>query len=73
MTDSGPLLLDTEWPDEIHRVPVDDLREHEPDAGCWCHPRMEHHRCEEHGLHFFFYHRALDGRDYYLNGVAPVQ
>jgi len=69
----NPLLLDTEWPDEMHRIPVDDLKEHDIGAECWCKPRLEHHRCAEHGLHFMFYHRALDGRDYYHDGVVPLQ
>lgn len=67
------LLLDTEYPDELHRIPVDDVREHEICGSCWCKPRREHHTCAEHGLHFLWFHRALDGRDYYVDGVVPLQ
>jgi hypothetical protein len=26
---------------EVHVVPVEDRRRHEPDMGCWCGPRIE--------------------------------
>lgn len=64
---------DTLYPDELHRIPVDDLREHEVCGGCWCKPRRVQHVCPEHGLQFRWFHRALDGRDLYLDGVVPLQ
>lgn len=63
-----PLMLDTEWPDEMHCIPVNDLKEHAIGAECWCRPRLER-LC----FHFTFYHRALDGRDHYRDGVIPLQ
>ena len=64
--------IDTEYPDELHYIPADDLREHEPNGGCWCHPRREEHTCE-HGWHFIWTHHAADGRWLYIDGVVPLQ
>lgn len=70
-----PLLVDTEYPDELHWLPADDLREHEASGGCWCRPRREVELCDEHGgVHFLWHHHAADGRDLYaLKGWIPLQ
>jgi hypothetical protein len=73
MTQRRSLLTDIEYPDEMHRVPVDDLREHDICGSCWCKPHLEVDECDEHGLHFRWYHRALDGRDYYVDGKVTLQ
>ena len=67
-----PPLFDSEYPDELHYMPADDLREHEPCGSCWCKPQRETHVCV-HGVEFVWTHRAADGRDYYPNGIVPLQ
>ncbi|MCA3152070.1 MAG: hypothetical protein ING77_12920 [Rhodocyclaceae bacterium] len=48
--------------DELHVVPLDDLREHELDGACWCKPVED---VEHPGL---WTHHALDGRENYEEG-----
>ncbi len=48
--------------DELHIVPLDDLREHELDGACWCKPVED---VEHPGL---WTHHALDGRENYEEG-----
>lgn len=67
------LLTDTEYPDEMHRVPNEDLYEHLVCGSCWCKPQRVHFACVEHGLHFLWFHNALDGRDFYPDGRATLQ
>ncbi len=51
---------------EIHVVPVDDLRPHEPAATCWCHPEEEGDEpCN-------WAHNSLDGRDAYEDGSLQL-
>jgi hypothetical protein len=44
----------------VHVVPIDDLREHEPSPACWCRPREAEPRV--------FVHNSLDGRELYERG-----
>lgn len=50
--------------ENIHIVPIDDLREHEDSIECWCQPDEV-----EDGV---IVHNSLDGREKYENG-APLQ
>ena len=45
----------------MHVIPVNDLREHEASADCWCRPTPD----EEHDI---FVHHSLDGREAYETG-----
>ena len=46
----------------IHVIPLNDLREHESNRECWCHPRPDD---EEHDV---IVHQSLDGRETYETG-----
>jgi len=48
-------------PTRMHVIPVNDLREHEASADCWCKPTPD----EDHD---FFVHHSLDGREAYETG-----
>lgn len=48
--------------DLIHVVPVNDLREHECSAMCWCHPTPDD---EEPRV---FVHHSMDGREKFETG-----
>lgn len=50
----------------FHVIPMQDLREHEADAQCWCHPERD----EEYDIYL---HHALDGREAYERGELPLQ
>lgn len=49
-------------PDEIHVVPVDDLREHDTTASCWCRPTYDD------GV---WVHHSMDRREEYEEGRQP--
>lgn len=49
-----------------HVVPIDDLREHEDSAQCWCRPSEDD---EEPGV---WVHRAMDGREAFETGERRV-
>ena len=66
-------LLDTEYPDEWHCVPSDDLRPHENSCACWCAPEQEVQRFEDGYFRFLWYHHAADCRDYYGAEDLPLQ
>ena len=48
-----------------HVLPIDDLREHEETATCWCQPRVETHDLEtgEDYTEPLIIHNSLDGRE----------
>ena len=48
-------------PTRLHVIPINDLREHEASADCWCRPTPD----EEHDL---FVHHSLDYREAYETG-----
>ena len=50
--------------ERLHVVPIDDLREHEPHAECWCSPVQE-----EAG---YIVHFALDERDKFERGERKL-
>lgn len=50
---------------EIHAVPIDDLRPHEPASTCWCHPVEDAEPCS-------WAHNSLDGRDAYEDGTMQL-
>jgi hypothetical protein len=52
--------------DGRHVTPVDDLREHDAAAQCWCHP-IEDDECP--GL---FVHNSMDGREQFETGKRQV-
>ena len=66
-------LLDTEYPDELHCVPNDDLIEHDYSGACWCAPAQEVQRFEDGYFRFLWYHHAADCRDYYGAEELPLQ
>lgn len=71
-----PLLLDTEYPDEYHRIPVNDMREHDLCGSCWCKPAIERHDGGGNDgtyLRFVWYHHPADGRQHYLLTRIPLQ
>lgn len=54
----------TSWP--MHIVPINDLREHEVDMHCWCHPTLD--EGWEYGQEKVFVHHSMDGREAFENG-----
>lgn len=52
---------------EIHIVPLDDLRDHEPEPDCWCRPEED---VEEPGV---WLHNAMDQRELYETGQRKLQ
>ena len=49
--------------DAFHVVPIDDLREHDLDMSCWCHP------VDDEGV---IVHNSMDGREDYETGRRKV-
>jgi len=45
--------------DDIHVIPVDDLKEHVCSANCQCKPRIE-----VEGANLIYIHNSWDGREY---------
>lgn len=54
--------MDSNGHKHSHVVPVDDLREHELEVTCWCHPVEDHEAPNLYG------HNALDKREEYEQG-----
>jgi len=52
-------------PGDLHVLPLDDLREHEPSRECWCNPQQD----EE--MPVLWVHNSLDGREKHERG-APL-
>ncbi|MCR4291097.1 MAG: hypothetical protein NUV86_12650 [Candidatus Scalindua sp.] len=50
---------------EFHSLPVDDAREHDKSAVCWCHPRIE---IQPNGK-VVVMHNSLDGRENGEKGI----
>jgi hypothetical protein len=46
--------------EEIHILPIADLREHEESAGCWCCPKIEKETHRD-----LIIHNSLDRREVY--------
>lgn len=46
----------------VHVVPVGDLREHVPSAGCWCRPTRDDESPE------VLVHHSMDGREAFETG-----
>jgi hypothetical protein len=42
----------------VHVIPVNDMREHDEQPGCWCEPRVE---AEGEGV--VIIHNSMDGRE----------
>lgn len=49
--------------DGYHVIPLDDLKEHDDNAGCWCGPEVEE---EDEGR--VIVHHSMDGREAFENG-----
>jgi len=47
-------------------MPLNDLREHEVDMHCWCHPTLD--EGWEYGQEKIFVHHSMDGREAFENG-----
>ena len=45
-----------------HVYPLHDLREHDTDGGCWCHPT------EDEDTPGLFLHHSMDGREQFETG-----
>ena len=58
-----PRIMDTLYPDEVHMIPLNDLREHEASGGCWCYPSREERQHMPDDWCFVWTHRPLDRRD----------
>lgn len=52
--------------DRIHVVPLNDLREHDSTASCWCKPTEDD---ETPGV---FLHHSMDGREHFETGERQV-
>lgn len=52
---------------ETHIAPWEDLRPHDLEPGCWCHP------VEDVQFPHTWVHRSLDGREAYESGERPMQ
>jgi hypothetical protein len=55
----------------LHIIPMDDLRDHEPSADCWCRPTLDDDFEDEGGD--VYLHHALDGRELYESGERKLQ
>ena len=53
-----------ETPDNIHVVPLNDLREHDTSLTCWCHPTPEDDEPR------VVLHHSMDERESYEQGRA---
>lgn len=56
--------------DTWHVVPMNDLRDHEPSANCWCRPTL---RDDEETDGDVYIHHSLDGRELYETGERKLQ
>lgn len=59
------MLLRYPMLNEIHTMPVNDLREHVESADCWCRPKQDE---EEPQL---WIHNSMDRREEYEEGRKP--
>lgn len=50
--------------DTPHVVPIDDLREHDPNCACWCHPILD-----DEGV---VIHNAMDRREQIERGELKL-
>lgn len=50
----------------IHVIPINDLRDHEESAECWCHPSPDD-ECDD-----VMVHNAMDGRELIETGQAKI-
>jgi len=66
-------LLDTEYPDEYHSLPLDDVKEHTLSGTCWCLPKQRVQRFKDGYFRFLWYHNAADNRQYYDAEDKPLQ
>lgn len=48
---------------DLHVVPLYDLREHQVDAGCWCNPELSD------AIPDLWIHKSADGREDYESGI----
>lgn len=48
---------------EVHLIPLDDYREHEPNTECWCKPRESEYEIDH------YIHNPLDNRFMYQLGI----
>jgi len=55
------MWVNIELANEIHTVPLEDIREHKTTKDCWCNPEIE----EEYGL---VIHNAADEREKFESG-----
>jgi hypothetical protein len=48
--------------DDVHTMPVGDLREHEASRACWCHPKQDEDEIR------LWIHNSMDRREEYEQG-----
>lgn len=48
--------------DNLHVIPIDDLREHISSADCWCKP------AQDQSIDNIYIHNSMDGREQYETG-----
>ncbi|AKJ28835.1 hypothetical protein [Caldimonas brevitalea] len=64
----GWFVVNTDWArrrtpaTQLHVLPLADLREHQPNARCWCHPVQDE---DEFNV---VVHTSLDGREAFESG-----
>lgn len=56
--------------DTWHVVPLNDWREHDPNADCWCRPTLLD---DEETAGDVYIHHSLDGRELYETGERKLQ
>lgn len=47
-----------------HVLPLGDLRDHEPDVNCWCHPQL----LDDDDAGNVYMHTSMDGREAFETG-----
>lgn len=66
-------MLDREYPDEYHSLPMDDVKNHEMSGACWCIPKRKVLNYGKHHFIFVWYHNAADGRSFYRHKDILLQ
>lgn len=50
----------------LHVIPIDDLRDHEPNLDCWCQPYVDEEDED------YIIHNSLDGREDFELGIRKT-
>lgn len=49
--------------EQLHVIPLNDLREHEINGNCWCNPT-----CDDDEIYMLWIHKSMDGREDFETG-----